>query len=97
MKKVLLAVLAVACIVFLFSNVVRNQAMLEAPGVVALNGFTEGVAICGHEEPQHWWTRGGLEWAQRDGYVLMVNRGHMQDAQVHGLELLAKSECGRHQ
>jgi hypothetical protein len=100
----------VCVIVVLAMITVLWFATSEREGIVAIDGWGHGVALCQGQDapdqemvtqPPSWFNRtfgteGGFHTWQTDGVYYLVNYGHMGDGQVSELVSLAKQHCGQY-
>lgn len=82
---------------FSLFTLVMVSIMSSPEGIVTLDGWRHGVAICGEAEkdfPLETQEGEYHMWAE-DGILYTVNYGHMQDDEVEQLKFWAAHECAQ--
>ena len=63
-------------------------------GIVGLEGYSEGVAFCGHEYKWVIHAADAHVWREH-GNTFVINQGHLHDPEVAKLKQLAKEQCAQ--
>ena len=65
-------------------------------GIITLEGFEHGVALCqGGEDEFYNVTKNSVEY-KTNGVFFTINKGHSGDKEVNQLEKLAMKECSKY-
>ncbi len=70
------------------------SSMRENSGIIALEGYPDGVAFCGDEYHSVVHLNDATVWADNMA-TYVINKGHFKDPEVVQLVALAQNECSK--